>query len=146
MNKLIGWTLVLAMGGASGCASLQSVSVTNIPMERGRPVKATANNVAFLGLHFSNGFADGLQDDLRRQCPNGKVTGLYSKYESKWYVLVQNRSVTASGYCVPGQASPPAPVTTPPAAAAPPPVVSPTAVPPAAVEQLPVTSPAEHQP
>lgn len=107
--------LVLVTG--TGCASLQSVSVTNIPRERGRPVEATADNPAFLGLHFDNDFADDLPDELRRQCPGGKVTGIYSKYESTWYVLVQNRSVTAKGYCVKGDepvaAPAPAPAATP---------------------------------
>ena len=121
MNKLSLSLLLSALWGATGCASLQSVSVTNIPRERGRPVEATADNVAFLGLHFSNDFADGLTDDLRAQCPDGKVTGIYSKYESRWYVLVQNRSVTAHGYCVRGeQAAAPAPPAAPKAAPLPP--------------------------
>jgi hypothetical protein len=96
------WVLVVT----SGCASLQSVSVTNIPRERGRPITANADNPAFLGIHFSNDFADGLPEELRRQCPNGKVTGIYSKYESTWYVLVQNRELTLRGYCVPPEPKP----------------------------------------
>ena len=97
-----------ALWFAAGCASLQSVSMSNIPRERGRPIQATENNVAFLGIHFDNSFADAVPDRLRRQCPNGKVTGIYAKYESTWYVLVQNRSVTAKAYCVPTET--PAPV------------------------------------
>lgn len=126
------------MWGATGCASLQSVSVTNIPRELGKPVTATADNVAFLGLHFSNDFADGLQDDLRSQCPDGKVTGIYSKYESKWYVLVQNRSVTASGYCVPGDAPSPELVQASPALSEPPATPAP--------EPAPAEAPAGEQP
>lgn len=109
---------------APGCASLQSVSVTNIPRERGRLVEAEATNPAFLGIHFSNGFADGLTDELRAQCPGGKVTGIYAKYESRWYVLVQSRIVTVKGYCVP-KAEPVAalaPTPTPAAAASIPPI------------------------
>jgi hypothetical protein len=140
MNKLAYSTILCAMWGAIGCASLQSVSVTNIPRERGKPVTATADNVAFLGLHFSNDFADGLQDDLRSQCPDGKVTGIYSKYESKWYVLVQNRSVTASGYCVPGDAPSPELVKASPALSEPPVAPAPTP------EPAPAEAPAEEQP
>lgn len=102
MTKLRSLLVLLLFGMSSGCASLESVSVTNIPSERGRPVEASADNPAFLGIHFSNGFADELPDQLRRQCPSGKVTGIYSKYESTWYVLVQNRSVVVKGYCVAG--------------------------------------------
>jgi hypothetical protein len=119
--------MALLLTTGTGCASLQSVSVTNIPRERGRPVEASADNPAFLGLHFDNDFADDLPDQLRKQCPGGKVTGIYAKYESTWYVLVQNRSVTAKGYCVKGedQVEPRAP------AAAPVPAVSPPPAPPA---------------
>lgn len=98
------WAPVLsaALFSAMGCASLQSVSLTSIPRDRGRPIQATENNLAFLGIHFDNDFADEVPDELRRQCPNGKVTGIYAKYESTWYVLLQNRSVTAKAYCVTG--------------------------------------------
>ena len=86
-----------------GCTSLQSVGVTSIPKERGRPIEVTENNVAFLGIHFDNDFADDVPEELRRKCPNGKVSGVFSKYESTWYVIVQNRSVTVTGYCVTDQ-------------------------------------------
>lgn len=52
------------------------------------------------GIHFSNDFADGLRDRLRQQCPNGRVTGIFTKYETYWYLLLEQRQVTAKGYCV----------------------------------------------
>jgi hypothetical protein len=88
---------------ASGCTSLQSVSVSSVPKDRSRPVFASEDNVAFLGIHFDNEFVDALPDRLREQCPGGKVTGVFTKHESTWYVLVQNREVTITGYCVKGQ-------------------------------------------
>lgn len=87
-----------------GCTSLQSVGVTSIPKERGRPVETSENNVALLGIHFDNTFADEVPEKLRQQCPDGKITGVFSKYESTWYVLVQNRSVTVKAFCVTGEA------------------------------------------
>jgi hypothetical protein len=140
MKKLLLFTSLLGLWGASGCASLQSVSVTNIPSERGRPVEATADNTAFLGIHFDNDFADELTDELRSQCPDGKVTGIYSKYESTWYVVVQNRSVTARGYCVRGeQAAAPAPKPAAPAVPAAPLPPAPAAPP--AAEPVPMDEP-----
>jgi hypothetical protein len=118
--------IALLLTTGTGCASLQSVSVTNIPRERGRPVEASADNPAFLGLHFDNDFADELPDELRKQCPDGNVTGIYAKYESTWYVLVQNRSVTVHGYCVKGEDNSARAVP-----AAPAPAVSPPPAPPA---------------
>jgi hypothetical protein len=94
------WLSLLALH--TGCASLQSVSVTSVPRERDRPVHAYASNTAFLGIHFDNDFADGLREDLRRQCPRGRVTGIYTKYETYWVVVVETRKVTATGYCVEG--------------------------------------------
>jgi hypothetical protein len=115
MNNRITRGLIAAaiLQFSAGCASLQSVSVTNIPRqdERARPIQAKENNVAFLGIHFDNDFADAVPEELRRQCPNGKVTGIYSKYETTWYVLIENRSLTAHGYCVP--AAPPRAVAPP---------------------------------
>lgn len=92
----------VALVATTGCASLQSVSVTAVPAERTRAVHADASNTAFLGIHFSNSFADGLRDRLREQCPHGKVTGIFTKYETYWVVLVETRTVTATGYCVNG--------------------------------------------
>ena len=121
-----------ALLSCAGCASLQSVSMTNIPRgsERAHPIEATENNVAFLGIHFTNSFADGVPEDLRRQCPYGKVTGVYAKYESKWYVLVENRSVTAKAYCVPGEVAQ-GPANAPSVSAPPVPSTAPSVLPPA---------------
>lgn len=106
-----------------GCTSLQSVGVTSIPKERGRPVETSENNVALLGIHFDNTFADEVPEKLRQQCPDGKITGVFSKYESTWYVLVQNRSVTVKAFCLTGEApTKPAPAAAP---AAPPVEVAP---------------------
>ena len=101
-----------ALSWAAGCASLQSVSVTAVPQQRDHMVQAEADNVAFLGIHFSNSFADGLRDELREQCPDGRVTGIFTKYETYWYVLVERRQVIATGYCVPakGDAAPLSPI------------------------------------
>ena len=85
---------------AVGCTSLQSVSVNGVPAERRRPVEASATNTALLGIHFDNDFVDGLTDRLKAQCPGGKVTGVYTKHETTWYVIVQERHVRVSGYCV----------------------------------------------
>ena len=91
--------LNVALATAS-CTSLQSVSVNGVPADRRRPVEASATNTALLGIHFDNDFIDGLTDRLKAQCPGGKVTGVYTKHETTWYVLVQERHVRVSGFCV----------------------------------------------
>jgi hypothetical protein len=100
VNRLASVLGFVSCVAATGCASLQSVSVTAVPSERSNEVQADASNTAFLGIHFDNDFADGLRDDLRRQCPHGRVTGVFTKYETYWVVLVETRTVTATGYCV----------------------------------------------
>jgi hypothetical protein len=90
----------------TACTSLQSVSVTQFPSDRSRPVHAKVSNTALLGIHFDNDFVDPLADNLLRQCPRGRITGLVTKQESSVYVIVQVRRVIATGYCVydaPGQ-------------------------------------------
>jgi hypothetical protein len=94
----------------AGCTSLQSVSVTQIPKDRSRPVHAEVSNTALFGIHFDNDFVRELTDDLMRQCPDGRVTGILTKQESTLYVIVQTRRVVATGFCVYDE-QPPADVT-----------------------------------
>lgn len=86
----------------SGCASLNSVSLTPIPAGRGSPVKVEKSKIIILGLNFDNDFVNEAEDDLKRQCPNGKVTGLLTKDENINYFLylVYSKRLTATGYCV----------------------------------------------
>jgi hypothetical protein len=100
VTRLIRLSILSIAVGAAGCTSLQSVSVNGVPAERRRPVEASATNTAFLGIHFDNDFTDALTERLKAQCPRGKVTGVFTKYETTWYVLVQEREVRVSGYCV----------------------------------------------
>jgi hypothetical protein len=90
----------LFFAALTGCTSLQSVSVTQIPTDRSRPVRAEVTNTALLGIHFDNDFLDDLTPELLRQCPHGRITGLLTKQESSLYVIVSTRRVIASGYCV----------------------------------------------
>lgn len=83
----------------SSCAALHSVSMTPVPKVKKKTVKVELTNWAFLGIHFSNDFVDELPEQLKAQCPNGRITGLMTKFSTKWYVLVQNRIVESVGYC-----------------------------------------------
>ncbi len=92
--------VLLTLPLLAACTSLQSVSVTQIPGDRSRPLHAEVSNTALLGIHFDNDFVDELTRDLMRQCPRGRITGLLTKQESSLYVIVQTRRVIATGYCV----------------------------------------------
>lgn len=96
--------LLAAICLLNACASLHSISVTEVPRERDQPVFAKRNNIAFFGIHFDNSFADELRQDLAEQCPHGRVTGILTKYEIYWYLFVQRRQVSARGFCVDGSA------------------------------------------
>ena len=50
-----------------GCTSLQSVSVTQIPSDRSRQVRAEVTNTALLGIHFDNDFLDDLTPGARKR-------------------------------------------------------------------------------
>lgn len=94
------WLPLLLLPVLSGCTSLQSVSVTQVPVDRSRPLRAEVTNTALLGIHFDNDFLDDLMPQLLRQCPRGRVTGLLTKQESSLYVIVSTRRVIATGFCV----------------------------------------------
>jgi len=87
----------------SACASLNSVSLTPIPAERKTQVKTEKSKVIFLGFNFDNDFVNDAIDDLKQQCPHGKVTGLLTKDETILYFsfFVWKKQITATGYCVP---------------------------------------------
>lgn len=86
----------------SGCAAVQSVSLTPIPRDRNRPVQALGSKTIVLGLNFDNDFIDQITEDLKKQCEGGTVTGILTKDETINYFLflVYKRQVTAKGYCV----------------------------------------------
>ncbi len=86
---------------ASGCASLSSVSMTRIPDNRTRPVEAESSSWGILGIYFSNDFAQEAVQKLETQCPAGKVSGVYTKLEGRFYLLWTTRTVVAKGYCLP---------------------------------------------
>ncbi len=85
-----------------GCASLHSVSITQIPVDREQQIEAEVHSWVVLGLIFDNDFVDSMRDKLRSQCPNGKVTGILTKYETYTYFLFWKRSIKATAFCVPG--------------------------------------------
>ena len=99
-NPILALAIVSSLAALAGCTSLQSVSVTQIPSDRSRPLHAEVSNTAFLGIHFTNDFIEPLTAKLMAECPRGRVTGILTKQESSLYVIVQTRRVVATGYCV----------------------------------------------
>ena len=93
-------SLLLLLPLPAGCTSLQSVSLTQIPKDRSRPLRAQVSDTAVFGIHFDNDFVQELTDDLMHKCPTGRVTGILTKQESTLYLIVQTRRVVATGYCV----------------------------------------------
>lgn len=85
-----------------GCASVNSVSLTSIPANKGKEVRAETSKTIILGFNFNNDYVDDMATDLKRQCPNGVVKGILTKDEVINYFLffVWERKVTASGYCL----------------------------------------------
>ena len=100
MNKLIVTLIsVLSISLLSGCVSLDSVSLTQLPENRERLVSASASDIVFLGFTTQNDFVDEAVDNLKSKCRGGKLTGILTKHQTTAYVLVFKREVIASGYC-----------------------------------------------
>ena len=93
------WVVAVA---SVGCTHLRSLSVTTIPEDRSRPVSAAAQRTIVLGINADNDYAKTLVQDLAKQCPNGTVSGVVTRYERSMVVPIfayANR-VYAEGYCV----------------------------------------------
>lgn len=98
--------VVLAMSLLiSGCASVNSVSLTPIPSNRSKMVKAEVSKTIFLGFNFDNDFINPLVENLKQQCPQGVVSGILTKDEIISYFLVYTHRVVATGYCNSGGAA-----------------------------------------
>ena len=85
----------------SGCASLNSVSLTPVPANRSNEVSSETERWIFLGFNFDNDYADQAAKNLARKCPGGKISGILTKDEIYAYFLffVMKKRVVATGYC-----------------------------------------------
>ena len=83
----------------SGCVGLNTVSMTQIPAEREHKITTAASSWNFIGINFSNAFVDEAIDNLKAQCPTGKIEGVYTKHQTTGYLLVFKREVIVSAYC-----------------------------------------------
>lgn len=101
-GRLVVSLQLIAIGSGFGCASLRSVSFTQMPKDRSHPVSASSESWGVLGLFSSNDFVDELSSRLKDQCPDGRVTGIFTKHENIEYFVVLKRVVRASGYCEQG--------------------------------------------
>ena len=99
MKKIIVLSSIIASGILSGCVSLNSVSLTQVPEKRDYPVTASASDILFLGFTTQNDFVDEAVDNLKAKCKGGKLTGILTKHQTTSYVFVFKREVIASGYC-----------------------------------------------
>lgn len=99
MTKLIPAFLISAMLLSAGCASLNSVSLTPIPSNRSKLVKAEVSKFIILGFNFDNDYINPLVDNLKSQCPNGVISGILTKDEIISYVLAHNHRIVATGFC-----------------------------------------------
>lgn len=83
----------------SGCVGLNTVSMTQVPAERDNKITTNSSSWNFIGISFSNAFVDKAIDNLKAQCPSGKIEGVYTKHQTTGYVLVFKREVIVSAYC-----------------------------------------------
>jgi hypothetical protein len=100
MKKLlITLSSFIAISLLSGCVSLNSVSLTQLPEERKNLVTASASDILFLGFTTQNDFVNEAVENLKAKCRGGRLTGILTKHQTTSYVLVFKREVIASGYC-----------------------------------------------
>lgn len=101
MNKIALSTLILISTILPACASLNSVSLTPVPANRGNVVTAEADRWIILGFNFDNDYADQVSGELARKCQGGKISGILTKDEAYMYFLffVMKKRVAATGFC-----------------------------------------------
>ena len=95
--------LIASLLTLSSCASLHSVSMTRVPVQRSNPIRAEANTWGLLAIYFSNSFVDEGISDLRSQCQGGKISGVFTKYSGRFYLLWTTRKVELEAFCERGK-------------------------------------------
>jgi hypothetical protein len=87
----------------SGCTYTVSVSQSNIPAQRKKPVEASIYKFMVMGLNFDNDYALQLATELKERCPGGDVRGVTTHDMVTLYFLgfFWAREVKAQGYCLP---------------------------------------------
>ncbi|MFT5881363.1 MAG: hypothetical protein ACI86X_002503 [Moritella sp.] len=99
MKRYFYLLLTAAVLTLSGCVGLNSVSMTQVPQEKGHQIEADAHDWVFLNFTTQNDFVDAAVTKLKGQCEGGKITGVYTKHQTTGYVLLFKREVIVSGYC-----------------------------------------------
>lgn len=97
MGKLLLFFFCISL---NSCVALKSVSLTQIPKVRKKPIKAEVSKYIFLGINFNNDFVDGITEDLKDQCKGGKIAGVLTKDEITNYLILFKRTVSARAYCL----------------------------------------------
>jgi len=83
----------------SGCVGLNTVSLTPVPADRDNQITTTSSSWNLLGINFDNAFVDEAVANLKAQCPNGKIEGVYTKHQTTAFLLVFKREIVATAYC-----------------------------------------------
>ncbi|MCW8328555.1 hypothetical protein MD588_07015 [Photobacterium sp. SDRW27] len=83
----------------SGCVGLNTVSLTPVPAQRDHQITATSSSWNFIGINFDNAFVDEAVENLKSQCPTGKIEGVYTKHQTTAYALIFKREIVATAYC-----------------------------------------------
>jgi hypothetical protein len=86
---------------ATGCVRVNTVSLTSVPAERDKPIEAQSSRMMFFGAAFDSDFIDEAIDELSEKCPQGKVEGVLTKFETIDYFLmiVAKQELNVRGYC-----------------------------------------------
>ena len=79
---------------------MSSVSVSNYPANKTRKVEAEAEVFFWFWLNFDNKYVDTLDDQLKQQCPSGKIEGITTRHEWYWYAIAYKMKIISRGYCV----------------------------------------------
>ena len=92
--------LLLISLGLQSCVYTQSVTQTNIPIDRSRRVEASIERWVFFATHDSDEL-NRIPDELQKKCRGGKINGIYAKELRRLYFLtfIMKREVHMEGYC-----------------------------------------------
>ena len=93
--------LLLVVGMLSACAhSLHLYQADNLEGRTGQLIEAQTQQKVILGFTQDTNYANQAYDQLKRQCTNGRVEGINTRYSTSLGFFSWTNKIHMRGYCV----------------------------------------------
>ena len=97
---LVKWICLSVLLFLQACVYTQSVTLTNVPLNRSQKVSASVERWVFFATFDSNE-VNSAPEALKKKCPGGRITGVSAKELRRLFLfqIIMKREIHLEGYC-----------------------------------------------